>query len=277
MTDMTPQERLNRVMNGMKRSAAHEIKHQVRNAVPRMAEFFDEPHDEYEAEGQERNFSQEDDWDLEAEDGGEEFEEGEEGEDEGEGPDYSLSFENVNEAESNLSLAVAAWRICSEFTDDVVAQYKSTGITFFGRPADFQEFCAQRDLKPGDWNVQTDEKTLRSMDSDLATMRQILDDLDSDGDWLEDAEKQFEAFHWGDKPASTGIIDIPGLSPDAKPYLLGVAREICYGAKKEGGFVEYYHLHGEETKQYPMVYGLGKNCYLVYGANMEVSPRGILE
>lgn len=75
---------------------------------------------------------------------------------------------------------------------------------------------------------------------------------------------------------------IPGVTGRATP--LGLAREIEYGAKKQGKWEEYYHIFGEESGTYPTIYGLGDpdgngryRALAISGGGMHVEDRGIVD
>ena len=280
MQELDPHQRLQRVLDRMKDGAAAEVRHQIKNALPpTMSEFFREGPQEYSMDGHSPSHVAEPSSNPHMYEE-EEFEDDEEEVEfeEGEGTEgYSMSFENKDSAKENLQMAVAAWRMLSEYDDDMVAQNPHTGITFFGRPEDLQEFCDQRDFNYNNWDKYTHAAKLRKMDCDLEAFQQVMQDLEAEDETLDAAKKAYEGFHWGDKSSTTGYVDIPGISADAKPYFLGVGREICYGAKKEGEFHEYYHIFGEESGTYPAVYGIGNDVIVIYGANTHISPRGIID
>jgi len=278
MSEMSPQDRLQRVLDRMKEGAASEMRHQIKNALPpTMSEFFQEGSQSYEPEDFDQSappsyYDTDEDTVTNPPHDDEPYYDTEE---DSEG--YSMSFENKDSAKENLQMAVAAWRMLSEYEDDVVAQNPHTGITFFGRPEDLQEFCDQRDFNYNNWQRYADASQLRKMDCDLEAFQQVMHDLEAEDETLGAAQKAYEGFHWGDKSSTTGYVDIPGLSPDARPYFLGVGREICYGAKKEGKFQEYYHIFGEESGTYPAVYGIGDDVVVIYGGGTHISPRGIID
>jgi len=283
MSEMSPQDRLQRVLDRMKEGAASEMRHQIKNALPpTMSEFFRDDPQSYEPEGDDfapsaspSYYDPDEDFVANPQYDDDDEEEYYDPEEESEG--YSMSFENKDSHKENLQMAVAAWRMLSEYEDDIVAQNPHTGITFFGRPEDLQEFCDQRDFNYNNWQRYSDATQLRKMDCDLEAFQQVMQDLEAEDETLEDAQKAYEGFHWGDKSSTTGYVDIPGLSPDARPYFLGVGREICYGAKKDGKFHEYYHIFGEESGTYPAVYGIGDDVIVIYGGGTHISPRGIID
>jgi hypothetical protein len=188
----------------------------------------------------------------------------------------SLAFEYVNAADDNMLLAVAAWRAYAK-SGEFIAQHPHTGITFFGNEADFNDFCNHKDMNATNWTKYTDAATIMAMDHDPETLEALVSGDEQDEEFLEKAKAQFEGFHWGDKSRTVGFLAIPGLSGDVPLTFLGVGRELCYGAQKEGEFVEYYHLMGEESKTYPMVYALGEDTIVIHGGGMKIEDRGIID
>lgn len=266
-------DRLRNAVDSMKRAAAKEGVRHLKGALPpSMSVLLQNPEEDEEEEEDEEGdvygYDDEQEGEYGPEDDGEEYDEED---------FYSMAFENPNEHAENLAMAVAAWRMLSENDDDIVASHKLTGIAFFGNEEDFQEFCDQKDLNYNSWDKYTDPHKLKQMDCDMAAFKQVMADLEAEDPGLIAAQEAYEKFHWGDKSKTTGFLDIPGLSPEARPYFLGVAREICYGAKKDGDFHEYYHLFGEESGAYPAVYGVGENVIVIYGGNTRISPRGIID
>ena len=87
----------------------------------------------------------------------------------------------------------------------------------------------------------------------------------------------FEEYHEDRETLVAGALDIPGMDPLQELKLLGMGREICYGAKKNGTFVEYFHLFGEESDSYPGVYALDDRYLVIIGGNMHIEGRGIVD
>ena len=252
---MNPENGMKLIFESMKQAGKEEAKKQIARANPELSGMFDlDPNDEKEDES--------------------DFEDSEEDFDDEEV--YSMVFE-TEDAATNLSLAAAAWRIASEYEDDFVAQHEKTGIAFFGSEDDFEEYCDQRDLNK-DWKHYKTAAEIKALDCDVEAFKEVLDGLESEeDDSLEAARKCYEDFHWGDKAQVTGFVSIPGVEPSAKLTFLGVARQICYGAKKDGKFEEYYHNFGEESGTFPALYSVDDKTLVVFGGKMSVTPRGIVD
>jgi len=276
---------INGVVETMADAGRQETKNALRNSMPALGEFFREvdgvvytnPNDE------EDEYEDADDGEVgygTGEQGepldpytGEDEEEDEDDEAVGMEIEGGLAFEDVDAEKDNLLLAAAAWRALGS-RDDFVAQHKKTDITYFGNGPDFAEFCAQRDLNQHDWTKYTGDGII-ALDYDPYAIRELLNDGLAEG--LEEANEEYEKFHWGDPSTTTGVINIPGLDVSQDLVFLGVGREICYGAKKDNAFHEYYHLFGEESGTYPAVYALGDKCVVVIGGGMHIEPRGIVD
>lgn len=198
----------------------------------------------------------------------------EEIEDDGEVDAQSMAFE-YESSEDNLAAAAAAYRILGG-DGDIIGTHKGTGRAFFGTEDDLVEYSETVDLSVEDWEVYDNAKEIMQLEYDQNTMKEVLRDLRSKD--MAKSREQYEGFHWGDKSQVVSVKDIPGLKEIDRPLtFLGVAREICYGAKKEGKFEEYYHEHGEESGTFPSVYALGDKCYLVCGGKMRIEDRGIVD
>jgi hypothetical protein len=302
MTD--PKERLRRVANGMGRSALHAgatgAKNEIAGAFPKLAEFFGQdrngrnmdlssnPFDSDEDDdGDECDYDYDDDFegDENLDEGDDELEgyevnpdEDDSNAEEDEDETESFAFEHTgeNSADDNLLLAVAAYRAFGT-EGEFIAQNNHTGITFYGNEKDFKEFCDHKDMNASNWKRWDDPSEIFKMDHDPETLEALMTNHEEDLEGVARAKAQFEGFHWGDASRTVGFLNIPGLNGEVPLTLLGVGREICYGAKKEGGWVEYYHLMGEESKAYPMVYALGENTILIHGGNMRIEDRGIVD
>ena len=209
------------------------------------------------------------------EEGEEGDEEDEEDEEEGEEVEAEgIVFEDES-AETNLACAAAAYRMLGG-DGDVIGVHERTGRAFFGTEEDLLEYCETVDLPADEWEVYDDANEILSLDYDQNTMREILKDLKLKD--MASSRDQYKGFHWGDESKVTAIKDIPGLVQTDKPLtFLGVAREICYGAKKEGKFQEYYHEHGEESGTFPSLYALGDRTLIIHGGKMRIEDRGIVD
>ncbi len=213
---------------------------------------------------------------------GDDDDDDDDGEDEGDEDgeeSMALCFE-YPDADRNLASAAAAFRALGG-DDDVVAVYDD-GRAFFGSPEDLQEYNDVNDLNPDKWDVYDEAEEILGLDYDKDAVTRILRMAEEQGDAYLEAQKQFEEFHWGDKSKTTSIVEIPGI---AGPCVrLGVMRRIEYGAKKDGKWEEYYHLHGEESGKYPTLYAAGdpdgKGHYrtlVIHGGNMHVEDRGVID
>ena len=185
--------------------------------------------------------------------------------------DSSLSFE-FPDRDQNLDYAVAAYRLYGT-PDCIVAQHPHTGMTFFGDPDDLISLCEQRDVNPASFEVLEDAAEIMNIETSYDAVHELVKELRSPD--FEAAKEQFDKFHWGDKSRVATFTEIPGIEGDLT--LLGVARQVQYGAKKGGSWQEYYHDFGENSGQYPMIYALGDKTLVIYGGQMRVEPRGIVE
>lgn len=207
--------------------------------------------------------------------------EGDEDEDDDEDDEYttSLCFE-YPDADRNLASAAAAYRALGIETD-LVATYED-GRAFFGNVEDLKEYIESNDLDPDKWEVYEEADDIMSLDYDRSAVARVLRLAEEHEEAYEEAKKQYEEFHWGDKSRVTTIKEIPGI--DGPAVSLGIARRIEYGAKKEGKWEEYYHLFGEESDTYPTVYAVGNpdenghyRTLAIHGGGMHVEDRGIVD
>lgn len=189
----------------------------------------------------------------------------------------AILFDNAAR-DANLANAVGAYRLLGS-QPHLVAQNKHSGAAFFGTESQLLAHIAAHDEREADWQVL--ENAL-DLEFDPSGMRQILHLLDAQPAAWQDAKNQYSQFHWGDKLNTLGLMQIPGV--DGPACFLGVARKIEYGAQKDGQFHEYFHNHGEESGQFPALYGIGPvdgngnyRAYVVSGGNMRVTERGIVD
>ena len=213
---------------------------------------------------------------------GDDGEEGEDDEDEDEEEieeGSSLCFE-YPDAERNLASAAAAYRAVGNETD-IVAQYDD-GRAFFGNVEDLQDYIESNDLDVDKWDVYESADDIMALDYDRSAVARVLRLAEEHESAYEEAKKQYEEFHWGDKSRVTTIKEIPGIEGAA--VSLGIARRIEYGAKKEGKWEEYYHLFGEESDTFPTIYAVGEpdenghyRTLAIHGGGMHVEDRGIVD
>jgi hypothetical protein len=184
------------------------------------------------------------------------------------------------DADLNLACAVGAYRAAGD-AGCLVGQHKS-GQGFFGDEDQLLEHCKRQDQAEEDWDVWDNPDEILDMEYDRQGIQTMLRMIDSQEDTWDKAKAAHEQFHWGDKDNAAGLVTIPGVAGPA--FFLGVARRIEYGAKKGGKWQEYYHEHGEESGTFPAIYGIGEpdakgqfRAYVVYGGNMHITERGIID
>lgn len=185
------------------------------------------------------------------------------------------SFHFDDKENNNRAAAAAAYRMLGG-TGDIVAYHDLTKGAFFGTPTQLEEFIGhRRDLDDENWTIYQEADEILDLDYDQVTMKEILHRLndDKDAEKLANAEELFEKFHWGDKSKTIGIKNVPGVAGPLT--FLGVGREIHYGSKKDGKWVEYFHEFGEESKTFPAVYALGTDVLVIHGGKMTIEADGI--
>lgn len=243
-------ESLDRMLEALKGQARTEIKNAVTDAIPYQLR----PNPEY------RENPSEDDED--------------DGEGDGETEDIdmqSLAFE-YSDAAANLAAVAAAYRMLAT-DDDIIATHTPTGHAFFGTEDGLKEYVSTVDLDDAQWQIIDNAKEIMALEYDQNTMEDILRNWDTSR--MGEAQDQFEKFHWGDQSETTVVKEIDGI--EAPLSFLGIGREICYGAKKDGKWEEYFHIFGEESGTYPSIYALGDNCLVINGGQMRVESAGIID
>lgn len=205
-------------------------------------------------------------------------EDGDDGDEDGDDP-ISLTFE-YKEADRNLEAAAAAFRVLGE-DGDVVAQYEPDGRAYFGTVEGLVDYCEAQDLRQDGWEVYEGQEVL-DLDYDRDAMVQVIRMSEVQSEGYQEARKQYEGFHWGEKSKNVGVKEIPGIVGPV--VALGVARRIEYGARKEGSWQEYFHEHGEESGTFPTMYGAGPvdehghyQTLVIHGGHMRVEPRGVVD
>lgn len=194
----------------------------------------------------------------------------------------SLAFEDTTDGDQNLACAVSAWRLLS-FPGAVVASGPD-GRAFFGTLIDLHEYASNQDLSIEDFAIYTDYEDLISMEYDHDTLKTVLRMMDQDEEGVEQTEKMFNKFHWGDHASTISAVNIPGVTGPLT--FLGVGRRIEYGSKKNGKWEEYYHLFGENSQKFPQIYAVSDpndpnekypKTIVIHGGEMRVEGRGIVE
>jgi hypothetical protein len=89
--------------------------------------------------------------------------------------------------------------------------------------------------------------------------------------------EDFEEYSEDNEKVSAGSLNIPGLNRLQPLTFLGYGRRVCYGAKKNGSFHEYYHHFGEVSRTYPGVYALADKYLVIVGGDMHIEGRGIVD
>jgi len=195
------------------------------------------------------------------------------------GEDF-VSYHFDDKEIDNLASASGAYRMLGA-KGDLVAFHRPTKSAFFGTPRQLEEFIAHReDLDDDQWTLYEDADQILEMDYDPVTMKSILRQMDNptfdDAEALANAEELFEKFHWGDKSNTVAIKHVPGI--EGPLTFLGVGRQIEYGSKKDGEWIEFYHEFGEESKTFPGIYSNSDGTVLViHGGKMHVTADGIVD
>ena len=190
----------------------------------------------------------------------------------------ALSFED-EDAGDNLAAAVAAFRMLGH-DDDVVAQHKGTGYTFFGTAEELTQYQSATD-RPDGWDQYTGSAKIMEMEYDEGTMREVLDMMSDPAtvEALAEAEANNEGFMWGNATTHTGVKHVPGINAPMHP--LGIARELPYYSDKGGEPVEYIHSFGSNGDgkggECPGVYAIGDSTLVIHGAKMRIEDRGVVK
>ena len=222
---------------------------------------------------------EDDEDDEEDQDGDEEDQDGdEEGRDNDDGSLGSLMFEDGT-LEDNLSAAVSAYRVTGS-PGDCVASHKA-GRGFFGAEEDLEAYSNAHHLSADDWELWDDPAEIMKLPYDDDALKDVIKMMDQKASTFASAEDFYGKFHWGDVPSVTSVKIIPGITGTL--VHLGVARQIEYGAHKDGKWEEYFHEFGEHTKEYPSVYAIMDEnerrpiCLVIHGGKMRIEGRGIVE
>lgn len=174
------------------------------------------------------------------------------------------------DADRNQACACAAYRAVGA-PGDVVARHKS-GVALFGSFDECKAWAQQHGLiDDSEWEVEDDGVEILRAPYDEHALEHVVRILGSSDKLASD--KRFSSFHWGVKPPMPTAVEIPGITGTLT--LLGVARRIDYGSDKGGAWDEYYHHHGEEDGNFPMVLQLNDNTYVVHGPHLSIKKDGI--
>lgn len=259
------------LLEQLKRRTASAVEKRVNAALPAGIQLRLNP-----AEGEEGEEDEEEEEGEEDEEG-EEYEEDEEGEEDVEDA-QPISFEDANQDE-NLACAAAAYRIVG--AEGYLVASHSQGPAHFGTDESLMEYTQGKDLDPNGWEVYDDPEDILSLPYDHDTLKKVIRMCEEREESYESAEDFYKKFHWGNDSNVQVVKNVPGVHGTL--VHLGVARRIEYGSNKNGEWAEYYHLFGENTKEYPSVYAImsedGKEpqALLIHGGNMRVEARGVVE
>ena len=271
------------ILSQLKRRTASELEKRVNAALPSGIQLRLNPS---EGEEEKEEDEGEEDEDEEGEEGEDEEGEDEEGEDE-EGEDEDdedeldaqpISFEDAS-AEDNLACACAAYRIVG--CDGYIVATHAQGPAHFGTMESLAEYAEGKDLDPQGWEVYDNAEDILDMPYDHDTLKKVIRMCEDRESSYEDAEDFYKKFHWGNPSNVQVVKNIPGVHGTL--VHLGVARRIEYGSNKNSEWAEYYHLFGENTKEYPSMYaimnedGTEPTALLIHGGNMRIEPRGVVE
>lgn len=193
---------------------------------------------------------------------------------------YQMFSSTKQDADENLALAVAAWRLFSPSDEAwVVAQHAPTGNSFAGRMADLNRLAREHRHKEDDWQVwfgyateddDEDEETIWDLPcspQDRAVARRILSRVVMDQ--YDDKAREYAREHLGDRPRGTVHLAIPGIT--APLVTFGVVRGIAYTASKNGKIDHYFHVSGESTGSFPLLLKLDKNTMIIH------NPAGLVD
>jgi len=186
------------------------------------------------------------------------------------------SFHFDDKENDNLASAAAAYRMLGA-KGDIVATHGPTKGAFFGTPGQLESFIGHRQDLDDQWTLYEDPDEILELDYDQITMKEILHQLNdkNDAEALASAEDLFKKFHWGDKSKTVAVKTVPGV--EGPLTFLGVGREVHYGAKKDGKWVEYFHEFGEDSKTFPGIYAFGDDVLVIHGGKMRVEKDGIID
>ena len=199
--------------------------------------------------------------------------------DPGEAP-YQVFSSTLQDADDNLELAVAAWRLFSPSDDAwVVAQHELTGNSFAGRMADLTRLCREYRQKEDDWQVwfgyvsdddDEDVDTIYDLPCNPQSRavarrilsRVVLDEYDAKA-------REYAREHLGDTARGVAHVAIPGIT--APLVTFGVVRGVAYTGSKGGKLDHYFHVSGEATGSFPILYKLDDNTMVIH------NPAGLVK
>lgn len=196
----------------------------------------------------------------------------------GEAP-YQTFSSSKQDADENLELAVAAWRMFTPADDAwIVAQHEPSGNSFAGRLSDLNRLVREYRQNEDDWQVwygfegeDEDEETIWDLPCSAtarATARRILSRVLMDE--YDEKAREYAREHLGDKATGVAHVAIPGIT---KPLVtFGVCRGVAYTASKEGKLDHYFHVSGEETPgSFPILFKLDDNTAVIH------NPAGLFD
>jgi hypothetical protein len=266
---------MNDILEQLKRRTAQELERRVNANLPSSMQLKLNP----EGDGDDDDEEDEDEYEDEGDEEGE-YEEDDDEDDEDDEDDNitSLAFEDASR-EDNLACAAAAYRILGADAN-LVASHE-TGPSFFGSFKGLAEYSNSKDLGADGWEVYEEPDEILALDYDHDTLKKVIKMVEKRESTYKSAEDFYEKFHWGNPSNVQVVKSIPGVHGTL--VHLGVARRIDYGANKNNEWAEYYHMFGEDTKEYPSLYAVMNEgeteptCLVIHGGNMRVEPRGVVE
>ena len=267
---------MNDILEQLKRRTAKELEKRVNSALPPAMQLRLNPDPNEANEDDEDDESEDED----EEDGGDEAEGEDEGdEDSDDGDDVQpMAFEDASK-DDNLACAAAAYRILG--SDNYIVATHDNGPAYFGDEDGLEGYTQSKDLSPEGWEVYEHPEDILALPYDHDTLKKVIMQEEKRAGTYESAEDFYEKFHWGNTSSVQVVKNIPGIHGTL--VHLGVARRLDYGANKNGEWAEYYHMFGENTKEFPSLYAVMNEgeteptCLVIQGGNMRVEPRGVVE
>ena len=270
---------MNDILEQLKRRTAKELEKRVNSALPPMMQLKLNPEGEGEPEDDDVDDDDVDDDDVDDDDVDDDDDDAEENPDDDDGEDVQpMAFEDASK-DDNLACAAAAYRILG--SDNYIVATHDRGPAYFGDEEGLDEYTQNKDLAPEGWEVYEEPEDILALPYDHDTLKKVIMQEEKRAGTYESAEDFYQKFHWGNPSNVQVVKNIPGVHGTL--VHLGVARRIDYGANKNGEWAEYYHMFGEDTKEYPSLYAVMNEgeteptCLVIQGGNMRVEPRGVVE